>query len=185
MNDMITAHGRTVALDAVLTKKEWIDMTQAAKDGKDQVIMALGVLGLRASEIGACRREWVDLVQQTVHLPTGATKRGRGRIVPFGKFRIVKDIIQSFFIIEKVVGLSRVGVFQRVKRMASRAGVLHPVTPHGLRATGACWMAQAGFNASALREHFGWKALEMAEHYISKSGASAMRAMDELGENIL
>lgn len=185
MNDMISTKARTVALDSVLTKAEWIAMSQAAKDGKDQVIMALGVLGLRASEIGSCRREWVDLVQQTIHLPTGATKRGRGRIVPFGKFRIVKDIIASFFIIEKGVGLTRIGVFQRVKRMASRAGVLHPVTPHGLRATGATWAAQAGYQANALREHFGWKALETAEHYLETSGASAMRAMNEVGENIL
>jgi integrase len=176
---------RTVALDAILTKKEWIDMIQAAKDSRDQVIMALGVLGLRASEIGGCRREWVDLVQQTILLPTGATKRGHARIVPFGKFRMVKDVIAAFFILEKGVNLTRIAVFQRVKRMASRAGVLHPVTPHGLRATGACWCSQAGYNASALREHFGWKALETAEHYLETSGQSAMRAMNELGENIL
>jgi integrase len=185
MNDMIQKHTRTVALDAILTKKEWIDMIQASKDARDQIIMALGVLGLRASEIGGCRREWVDLVQQTIHLPTGATKRGKGRIVPFGKFRMVKDVIGAFFILEKSVNLTRIAVFQRVKRMASRAGVLHPVTPHGLRATGATWAAHAGYNANAMREHFGWKALETAEHYLQTSGQSAMRAMHELGENIL
>lgn len=184
--DIVMKRGeRTVALDAILTKKEWIDMIQAAKDSRDQVIMALGVLGLRASEIGGCRREWVDLVQQTILLPTGATKRGHSRVVPFGKFRMVKDVIAAFFILEKGVNLTRIAVFQRVKRMASRAGILHPVTPHGLRATGACWCAQAGYQANALREHFGWKALETAEHYLETSGASAMRAMNEVGENIL
>ena len=183
--DMIVMHTRTVALDSVLTKKEWIDMIQASKDSRDQIIMALGVLGLRASEIGACRREWVDLSAKTIHLPTGATKRGKGRIVPFGNFRMVNNIIEAFFILENSVNLSRIAIFQRVKRMASRAGVLHSVTPHGLRATGACWMAQAGFNSSSLRELFGWQSLETAEHYISKSGQSAVRAMEELGEKIL
>ncbi len=182
---IIDKGARTVALDSVLTKAEWMAMMQATADGKDQVVMCLGVLGLRASEIGACRREWVDLVQQTIHLPTGATKRSKGRVVPFGRFRIVKDVIPAFFVLNSSVGMSRIAVFQRVKRMASRANILHPVTPHGLRATGACWMAQAGFNASALREMFGWQALATAEHYISKSGASAVRAMQELGEGIL
>jgi integrase len=185
MNDIIEKRARTVALDAILTKKEWFDMIQASKDSRDQIIMALGVLGLRASEIGACRREWVDLVSQTIHLPTGATKRSKGRIVPFGKFRIVKDVVGAFFVLEKSVNLTRIAVFQRVKRMAFRAGVLHPVTPHGLRATGACWMSQSGYQANALREHFGWKALETAEHYLETSGASAVRAMNELGEDIL
>lgn len=176
---------RTVALDAVLTKQSWVAMTQAAADGKDQVIMALGVLGLRASEIGACDRAWVDLVTQVIRLPTGATKRSKSRVVPFGKFRIVKDIIASFFVIEKNVGLSRIAVYQRVQKMAVRAGIQHPVTPHGLRATGATWAAQAGYQANALREHFGWKALATAEHYLERSGANALRAMDELGESIL
>jgi integrase len=176
---------RTVALDSVLTKKEWFDMMTATKDSRDQIILCLGVLGLRASEIGACRREWVDLANQTIHLPTGATKRSKGRIVPFGKFRIVKDVIPAFFILEKEVLLTRIAIYQRVKRMAGRAGILHPMTVHGLRATGACWMAQAGWQANALREHFGWSALETAEHYLETSGASAVRAMQEHGEEIL
>ena len=185
MNNIIEKRARTVALDSILTKKEWFDMLTAAKDSRDQIIMCLGVLGLRASEIGACRREWVDQVQMTIHLQTGATKRSKGRIVPFGKFRIVRDVVAAFFVLEKSVNLTRIAVFQRVKRMASRAGMLHPVTPHGLRATGACWCAQAGYNANAMREHFGWKALETAEHYLETSGASAVRAMNELGEDIL
>lgn len=184
MNDLITSC-KTVALDSVLTKDEWIRMVQSSEDGKDQVIMALGVLGLRAAEIGACQREWVDLSRQTIALPTGATKRSKGRVVPFGRFRIVKDIISSFFTLERAVGLSRIAVWNRVKGLASRAGISRPITVHGLRATGASWMAQSGYQANALREHFGWAALNTAEHYIEKSGASAMRAMEELGEKIL
>ena len=185
MKDFIDKNYRTLALDSVLTKEEFFKMLQASKNSRDQIIMALGMLGLRASEIGACRREWVDLASKTIHLPTGATKRGKGRIVPFGKFRIVQNIVDSFFVLNKEVGITRIAVYQRVKALASRAGITHSVTPHGLRATGASFAAQAGFNANALREMFGWSSLMTAEHYISKSGASAVRAMDELGDRIL
>jgi integrase len=176
---------RTVALDAVLTKDEWAKMVQACKDPVDQVILALGVLGLRASEIAECRREWVDLAQQTIHLPTEKTKRGKGRVVPFGRLRVVRDVLTSFFMLSKEVGLSRIAVYQRVKRIGSRAGLTHSVTPHGLRATGATWMAQAGYSLTGLQAHFGWSQIKTAAHYVSATGASAMRDMEAFGEGVL
>lgn len=183
--DETVSSRRTVALDSVLTKDEFFKLMQAAESGHDRIILSLGVLGLRASEIGACRREWVDLSQQTIHLPTRATKRNKGRVIPYGKIRLVKDIVTAFFVTDTEVGLGRVAIWQRVQRMASRAGLTHRITPHGLRATGACWMAQAGYSMTGLMSHFGWNELKTAQHYIEATGASAMKDMDALGEKVL
>lgn len=176
---------RTNALDSLITKEEWVRMLQSAEDARDQVILALGVLGLRASEIGQCKREWVDVLACTIALPSGATKRSKSRIVPFGKFRFVSSIVTAFFTLEKSVSLSRVAVYSRVQRLAKRAGIERPVTVHGLRATGATWCAQAGFSSSALREMFGWAEIATADHYLERSSAAAMRAMDSLGGSII
>ena len=82
------------------------------------------------------------------------------------------------------IGISRIAIFNRVKRMASAAAIKHPVTPHGLRATGATWFAQAGYSITGLQHHFGWSELRTAQHYVQASGASAMRDMEEKGQHV-
>ena len=67
---------------------------------------------------------------------------------------------------------------------SSAAEIKHPVTPHGLRATGATWFAQAGYSITGLQHHFGWSELRTAQHYIRASGASAMRDMEEKGASV-
>lgn len=83
------------------------------------------------------------------------------------------------------IGLSRFGVWTRVKNMARRARLTKPVTPHGLRATGATWAASAGLSAQALRELFGWANLETAQFYIEKSAGTAAAELEEKGDKIL
>jgi integrase len=182
-------HKRTRALDAVLPKEDVMRLFQAARDARDRVILAAGLLGLRASEIGALRREWVDLGAAVIDLPSGAVKggkrRGRGRRVPFGSIRLVAEILTAFFVLEEAVGLDRVSIFRRVKRMARAAGLARPVTVHGLRATAATLFAQAGYSVLALQEHFGWSAIRTAEHYIRASGVSAIEEMKTRGAAIL
>jgi integrase len=105
--------------------------------------------------------------------------------VPFGNIRLVAEIVTSFFVLEEGIGLSRIAVYNRVKAMGRRAEVNHPVTVHGLRATGATWFAHAGYSLLALKTHFGWKSLKTAEYYLHATGASAVKDMDELGGRIL
>ncbi|MEI8309431.1 MAG: tyrosine-type recombinase/integrase [Verrucomicrobiota bacterium] len=118
-------------------------------------------------------------------LPATVAKRKKARVVPFGKMNRIPAILQGFFDLEDGIKLSRVQVWNRVKGMASRAGITHPVTPHGLRATGATWFAMAGYSITGLMDHFGWSELRTAQHYVRASGASAMRDMESNGEGIL
>jgi integrase len=175
---------RTKALDSLLTREEFLEMMKAGNDSKDKAILCLGVLGLRASEMAACDASWIDFSNRSIVIPPRAAKRGKGRVVPFGKIRVVAEVVTAFFALERRIGISRIAIWNRVKRMASVARINHPVTPHGLRATGATWFAQAGYSITGLQHHFGWSELRTAQHYVQASGASAMRDMEEKGENV-
>ena len=180
------ARSRTKALDSILTREEIESMFLAAKNVKDKAILCLGLIGLRASEIASIQREWVDLSSRTIKIPAAVAKRKKQRIVPFGEIAGVADILKGFFIYDTgSIELSRVQVFNRVKSMASRAGVTHPVTPHGLRATGATLFASAGWSITGLQNHFGWSTLKTAEHYIRSSGAVAVEDMKRFGGKVL
>lgn len=183
--DITPADHRTKALDSILTIEEIHAMLGAAKSAKDKAILCLGLIGLRAGEIAAANKEWIDHSARTIRVPGNVAKRGKARVVPFGKIDIVAGVLSVFFHIEDGIGLSRVQVWHRVKGMASRAGIGHPVTPHGLRATGATRFAMAGYSITGLCEHFGWSELRTAQHYVKASGASAQRDMQEKGQFVL
>ena len=178
------ANDRTKALDSLLTREEFQEMMKAANDSKDKAILCLGVLGLRASEISACEASWIDFSNRTIVIPPRAAKRGKGRVVPFGKIKVICEVVIAYFALEHRIGISRVAIWNRVKRMASAAAIKHPVTPHGLRATGATWFAQAGYSITGLQHHFGWSELRTTQYYVQASGVSAMRDMEEKGENV-
>ena len=185
MHEIIEIAGeRTKALDSLLTREEFLAMMAAGSDSKDKAILCLGVLGLRASEISTCDVSWIDFSSRTIAIPPRAAKRGKGRVVPFGKIKLISEVVIAYFALERRVGISRIAIWNRVKRMASAAKITHPVTPHGLRATGATWFAQAGYSITGLQHHFGWSELRTAQHYVRASGASAMRDMQEKGERV-
>ena len=186
MSDLTPIPVRTKALDSVLTREDFFKMLQTANDGTDRAILCLGLIGLRASEIVAFKPSWCDMSNRTITVPPKNAKRGKGRVVPFGNIKVVSEIILSFVVIERRgINMSRVAVWARVKRMAGAAGIDHPVTPHGLRATGATFFAQAGWSITGLQNHFGWTQLKTAQAYIQSSGASAIRDMQDKGGNIL
>ena len=183
---MITTNTRTKALDSILTNEEFLAMLQKSKDATDRAILCLGLLGLRANEISEFKGAWCDLSKRIINVPPRAAKRGKGRSVPFGKIHIVAEIVTSFVVCQpEGPDISRIAIWNRVKRLASAAAIGHPVTPHGLRASGACMFARAGFSITGLQHHFGWSELRTAQHYIQASGASALRDMDEHGKDIL
>jgi integrase len=177
---------RTKCIDAILTRDEFMAMLQSAKDSTDRAILCMGILGLRADEIAKCKLTWVDLSRRTISIPSKVAKRGKGRVVPFGGIKVVAEVLTAFFACQpEGTNMSRVSVCARVKGMASRAQITHPVTAHGLRATGATWLAASGYSITGLLAHFGWSDLETAHHYILASGASAKADMEAHGSKVL
>ncbi len=68
-----------------------------ASAARDRAILCLSVLGLRASEISGCDAAWVDFANRTIAIPPRAAKRGKGRVVPFGKIKVICDVAIAFF----------------------------------------------------------------------------------------
>jgi integrase len=177
---------KTPSIAGVLTKGEFYRLLQIARRPEEKCLLSLGVLGLRASEIVAIRREWIDFQSKLITIPKGAAKMGHGRRVPYGGIRLIATIIEAYFIMaDKLPWSTRTGVYKAVKRLAKLAGIVKPLTPHGLRATGATWFAEAGWTTEELKQHFGWRLIKTAQHYVESSGEAAIRAMKEKGENVL
>lgn len=171
--------------DQILTKEEFMGLLRAG-DARDKAILSLAILGLRASEISQTSTEWVDWHERIITIPGSRAKKGKGRRIYFG-FSPIWEILSAYFTLESEVfpsnpsASSRITVWRRVKALASKTGVKKPITPHGLRATGATWAANSGMSAQAIREMFGWSKLETAERYIAMSGRTAERELKEKG----
>jgi integrase len=100
--------------------------------------------------------------------------------------RLLATIIEAYFIMaDRLPWGTRTGVYKAVKRLAKLAGIVKPLTPHGLRATGATWFAEAGWTTEELKQHFGWRLIKTAQHYVESSGEAAIRAMKEKGDKVL
>lgn len=74
--------------------------------------------------------------------------------------------------------VSRQAVWKLVKTVADRAGLLHLVFPHALRATAATQFASMGFNELQLCRVMGWTDLRSAKPYIRTSSATIENALD-------
>jgi len=74
---------------------------------------------------------------------------------------------------------SRGAAYYRLKGLALRAGIEHPVFPHAARGTFATMLARKGFNAFELMSTMGWKSIKTAEVYIKLSGSAVKQAFKE------
>ncbi len=83
----------------------------------------------------------------------------------FSKHKQIMDIIPS-----------RVHAYYRIRRIARRAGIPHPVFPHAARGTFATLLARMGFNAFEITSTMGWKDIKTAQDYIKLSGAAVKQA---------
>ena len=171
--------------DQILTKEEFMGLLRFG-DARDKAILSLAILGLRASEIGQASTDWIDWHERIITIPSARAKKGHGRRIYFG-FSPIWEILSAYFVLESEVfpgnptSNSRVTVWRRVKALSKKLGLKKPLTPHGLRATGATWAANSGMSAQAIREMFGWSKLETAERYIAMSGRTAEKELKENG----
>ena len=171
--------------DQIITKEEFMHLLRAGS-ARDKAILSLAILGLRAGEIGQASTEWVDWHERILTIPSAKAKKGKGRRIFFG-FSPIWEVLSAYFVLENEVfpsnptANSRITVWRRVKALSKKVGLRKPLTPHGLRATGATWAANSGLSAQAIREMFGWAKLETAERYIAMSGRTAERELKEKG----
>lgn len=82
---------------------------------------------------------------------------------------------------ERVMGLipSRGAAYYRIKSIAGRTGIEHPMFPHIARGTFATLLTRKGFYSFELMSTMGWKSIKTAEDYIKLSGIVVKRVFKE------
>ena len=173
----------------VLTPQELSMLLMACHGLKDKVIIfSLVYGGLRVSELKHLRRSWVDLEQSTITIPTrqycscvecnhidrktGKSKEGIWRPKTKRGARTILihptllPVLRDFLAVNEKIGLSRVAIWARVKKVARQAHIFRNIYPHCLRATAATMLALEKISAPSLKYTMGWSSLQAAEDYI-------------------
>ena len=90
-------------------------------------------------------------------------------------------IIKNFFDVVDRYPNSRTTVNRRVNDALETVGWNTSKTnPHGLRATAASFHAGRGLSTLSLQAMFGWKQIDTAMKYISKSGVNTQRELNSI-----
>jgi integrase/recombinase XerC len=147
--------------------------------------------GIRVSELEGLNVEDVDGMNRTVRV---SGKGGRERIVPIG--RVAIDAIRAYretLEIEKGVPAAAQGplflnpkggrltgrsVARILDKIARKAGIAIPVSPHALRHTFATHMLDAGADLRVVQELLGHKSLSTTQKYTHVSIDRLMETYD-------
>ena len=139
------------------------------------VVWTLLDTGLRVSEFCGLRREQVQWQEERLVVfgktgPFGTRKKRR--VVPLTAR--VKKLLELHFATTDAMGLTARTVQRLVKKVANRAGVTRPVTPHVLRHTFAVNCVKRGLSTASLKKILGHDRLETTEIYLNISPEEAL-----------
>jgi integrase/recombinase XerD len=185
---------REKRLPKVLSQQEVQDLIQQARNKRDLAMLELLYgAGLRVSELVSLELKHLDLNQGSVRC---LGKGSKERIVPIGKKAIaaLKDYIlelphprsreQPLFINHEGGKLSRLVVWQRLKRMASRAGLSKTLSPHILRHSFATHLLENGADIRCVQELLGHASVITTQLYTHLSRRHLRQAY-QAAQNII
>ena len=164
-----------------LTQEEANRLANACENPKEKlVIWTLLDTGLRVSELSNLQRQNIDWQTHrlTIYGKGGIYgKKTKRRIIPTSNR--VQELIEKHFALHDEIGLS-VRTIQRIaKKIANRAGISRPVSPHVLRHTFAVTAIQKGISTRALQEILGHDHLATTEIYLNLSPEDVIREYKE------
>lgn len=140
------------------------------------VVWTLLDTGLRVSEFAALTKDNVQWQERRLVIygkggPYG--KRTKRRVIPMTER--VRRLIEYHFAEHNEIGMSGRTIQRIVKRVANRAGIAKPVTPHVLRHTFAVNCIKKGVSTRALQTLLGHDRLTTTELYLNLSPEDAIR----------
>ena len=126
--------------------------------------------GLRVSELTGLTRQHIDWQQHRLFIygkggPYGA--RSKRRVVPLSAR--VRALLEPHFALHERFGMCPRTVQRLLKRVANRAAIARPVTPHILRHTFAVSAVQKGISLPALQRLLGHEYLATTQIYLNLS----------------
>lgn len=163
-------------------------LVSVAKELDDRIVIKLMVyLGMRNSEVGHMNANWIrggeiripssqpcDCVNCAASKHPGVWQpKSKAGIRTMPVIDILADDIYRFFKENpRGLRLTRQAIWEKIKRLASKAKIEVPglsrgtVYPHALRATAGTYLAAKGMTATELCYIMGWATISMGEHYI-------------------
>lgn len=177
---------RGVSARLALKQDEMNRLWKCCETWEDQVLIGMALFcGMRIGEVIHAKGIWITdehiviPLSQPCHCKYCASRGGvwkpktkaGSRRIPIAK-PLDKPLRQYFAKAPEGLNITRQCGWQRVKRLAKRAG-LPELTPHALRASAATLYALNGFNAAELCLIMGWTDIAMAWHYIQIAQAEA------------
>jgi integrase/recombinase XerD len=161
-----------------LTQDEATRLANACQSHPEKlVIWTLLDTGLRVSELATLTKEHLEWQSHRLMVygkggPYGSqTKR---RIIPLSPR--VQPLLEGHFALHDTLGMAPRTIQVLVKRVANRARIKRPVTPHVLRHTFAVTAVQKGISLPALQRLLGHDRLTTTEIYLNLSPEDVVRA---------
>ena len=144
------------------------------------IVWTLLDTGLRVAELANLTREHIDWQQHRLMIygkggPYGT--RSKRRIIPLSER--IKPLIDAHFALHDSIGMTPRTIQRIMKRVANRAHITRPVTPHVLRHTFAVAAVQKGISLPALQRLLGHDRLTTTEIYLNLSPEDVIREFKE------
>ena len=160
-----------------LTQDEATRIANACSNADERLtVWTLLDTGLRVSELANLTRDNLDwqLHRLTIYGKGGpyGTKSKR-RIVPLSPR--VQPLIEAHLSLHDIFGMTSRTIQRVIKRVANRANISRPVSPHVLRHTFAVTAVQKGLSLPALQRLLGHDRLTTTEIYLNLSPEEAIR----------
>jgi integrase/recombinase XerD len=160
-----------------LTQDEATRLANAC-DGHEErlVVWTLLDTGLRVAELAGLTGEHIDWQQHRLMIygkggPYGT--KSKRRIVPLTPR--LQPLVEGHFAIHETFGMTSRTIQRVVKRVANRARISRPVSPHVLRHTFSVTAIQKGLSLPALQRLLGHDRLTTTEIYLNLSPEEVIR----------
>ena len=140
------------------------------------VVWTLLDTGLRVSELSGLTKDHLDWQMHRLMIygkggPYGT--KSKRRIIPMSPR--VQPLIEGHLALHNIFGMTSRTIQRLIKRIANRANISRPVTPHVLRHTFAVTVVQKGISLPSLQKLLGHDRLTTTEIYLNLSPEEAIR----------
>jgi integrase/recombinase XerD len=156
-------------------------LASACQDAREKlVIWTLLDTGLRVAELAGLKKDNIDWQGHRLMIygkgrPYGS--KSKRRIIPMSNR--IQPLIEGHFALYETLSMTPRTIQLMVKRVANRALVNRPVTPHVLRHTFAVTAVQKGISLPALQRLLGHDRLTTTEIYLNLSPEEVVREFRE------
>ena len=164
-----------------LTQDEANRLANASQTHEEKlVVWTLLDTGLRVSELGKLTKANLDWQAHRLMVygkggPYGSSSKHR--VIPLTPR--IQPLIEGHFALHETFGMSPRTIQRLIKRVANRAHIGRPVTPHVLRHTFSVTAIQKGISLPALQRLLGHDHLTTTEIYLNLSPEEVLREFRE------